>query len=124
MKKTVLVVLGAVVLVLVGGGAWALTRGDDETVERGTCAATSYELSVEKDDGGLEVSYELQSGAPDETWTVVVEQGDTTLLEGERRTDEDAELDLDVLADEKGDDSFTVTATPAEGEPCVATATR
>jgi hypothetical protein len=124
MKKTVLVVLGAVVLVLVGGGAWALTRGDDETVERGTCAATSYELSVEKDDGGLEVSYELQSGAPDETWTVVVEQGDTTLLEGERRTDEDAELDLDVLADEKGDDLFTVTATPAEGEPCVAAATR
>jgi hypothetical protein len=124
MKRTVLIVLGAIVLVLIGGGAWALTRGDDESVERGTCAATSYELSVEKDDEGLEVAYELQSGAPDETWDVVVEQGDTTLLEGERRTDEDAELDLDVIAQEDGADTFTVTATPADGEPCTATLTR
>ncbi|WP_193609848.1 hypothetical protein [Nocardioides lijunqiniae] len=124
MKRTVLIVVAAIVLVLIGGGAWALTRGDDETVERGTCGATSYELSVEKDDEGLEVAYELQSGAPDETWSVVMEQGDSTLLEGERRTDEDAELDLDVVAKESGSDTFTVTATPAEGEPCTATLTR
>jgi hypothetical protein len=124
MKKTVVVALGAVLLVLIGGGAWALTRGDDEAVKTGTCAANSYELNVEKDDGALEVSYELQSSAPDETWTVVVKQGDTTLLDGERRTDTDAELDLDVIADENGDDTFTVTATPEAGEPCVATLAR
>ena len=80
---------------------------------------------MEKEDGGLEVSFELQSTAPGETWDVVLQQGDTTLLEGQRQTDEDAELDLDAPADENGSDEFTATATPAAGgEPCTATLTR
>ena len=84
--------------------------------------AASTELSAEAEDGGLEVSFELQSTAPGETWDVVLEQGDTTLLEGQRQTDEDAELDLDAPADENGSDEFTATATPADGgEPCTAT---
>ena len=71
------------------------------------------------------VSFELQSSASDETWDVVLQQGDTTLLEGQRQTDEDAELDLDAPADEGGSDTFTATATPADGgEPCTATLTR
>lgn len=124
MKKAILVVAGALVLVLVAGSAWALMRGDDESTARGTCDATSYALSVENDDEGLEVTYELQSSAPGETWLVLVEQGDTTLLEGERMTDEDAELDVDVLAREDGADDFTVTVSSDQGEPCVATLTR
>ena len=39
-------------------------------------------------------------------------------------TDEDAELDVDVLAREDGADDFTVTASSDQGEPCVATLTR
>lgn len=124
MKKTILALVAALVVVLVAGGAWALTNGDDETTVRGTCDPASYEMSVESDDEGLEVTYELQSSAPGETWLVLVEQGGTSLLEGERQTDEDAELDLDVLAREDGADDFTVTATPEQGEPCVATLTR
>lgn len=124
MKKAILVVAGAVVLALVAGSAWALMRDDAESVARGTCGSASYELTVENDDEGLEVTYELQSSAPDETWLVLVEQGGTTLLEGERLTDEDAELDVDALGREDGADDFTVTATPAQGEPCVATLTR
>ena len=77
MKKAILVVAGALVLVLVAGSAWALMRGDDESTARGTCDAASYALSVENDDEGLEVTYELQSSAPGETWLVLVEQGGT-----------------------------------------------
>jgi len=126
MKKALLAIVAVVVVAAVAFGSWAAFAddGDDKTA-RGTCDSRSTELSVEQEDGGLEVSFELQSTAPGETWDVVLEQGDTTLLEGQRQTDEDAELDLDSPADENGSNEFTATATPADGgEPCTATLTR
>jgi hypothetical protein len=127
MKKVLLAIAAVVVATALGVGAWAAfgAEGDDGKTARGTCDTRSTELSVEPEDGGLEVSFELQSTAPGETWNVVLEQGGTTLLEGERQTDEDAELDLDAPADDGGSDEFTATATPADGgEPCTASLTR
>ena len=126
MKKKVVAagVVGAVVVAGVGVGAWAAFADDGEVTDRGTCGGTAYEISVEDDDGGLELSYELQSTGPGEVWQVLVEQGGTQVLAGERTTDEDGELDLDTPVDEAGADDFTVTVTPAEGEPCTATLTR
>lgn len=116
--------VGAVVVTAVGAGAWMAIADDDGTTERGACAGTSWTLSVDEDDGGLELEYELQSSGPGEVWQVSVTQGDSVVLEGERTTDEDGELDLDALVDEDGASGFEVVATPAQGEPCVATATR
>ncbi|MCD4535492.1 hypothetical protein LRP67_15485 [Nocardioides sp. cx-169] len=129
MTRTVLIAIGVVVVVAaVVIGGWLILRDDagrdGTTRERGDCGPVSYELTVERDDGQLEVSYELTSESPDETWRIVVEQGDTVLLEGERRTDSDAELDVEVAGDEDGSDTFIVTATPASGEVCVARLTR
>ena len=125
MKKALLAVAAVVVATALGLGAWTAFGAGDETWTRATCGDRSTELSVEPDDGGLEVSFELQSAAPGEVWDVVLEQGGTTLLEGQRQTDEDAELDLDAPADEDGSDEFTATATPADGgDPCTATLTR
>jgi hypothetical protein len=129
MKKALLALAAVVAVVAVGGGtALALSGGDDDKESRGTCGGNAYELAVEREDGGLEVTFELQSAAPGETWDVLVEQGGTTLLDGSRTTDEDGELDVDVPAHEKDGDTFTVTATPAAGatgaEPCTATVTR
>ncbi|MCW2773943.1 MAG: hypothetical protein JWN91_2269 [Nocardioides sp.] len=124
MKKTVLaIVVAMVVLVVAGGAVWALS-GDDETSATGTCGGATYEMSAENDDAGLEVTFELQSAAPGETWNVVVEQDDVSVLEGDRQTDEDAELDVDVTVNEDDGTSFTVTATPQNGDPCVATLER
>ena len=125
-KKALLAIVAVVVVAAVAFGSWAAFADDgDAKTARGTCDNRTTELSVEKEDGGLEVSFELQSSAPDETWDVVLQQGDTTLLEGQRQTDEDAELDLDAPADSNGSDEFTVTATPAAGgESCTATLTR
>jgi hypothetical protein len=127
MKRALLAIAAVVVATALGVGAWAAfgAEDDDGSTARGTCDSRSTELSAESEDGGLEVSFELQSTAPGETWDVVLEQGSTTLLEGQRQTDEDAELDLDAPADENGSDEFTATATPADGgEPCTATLTR
>lgn len=126
MKKNILIAAAAVLaVVLVAGGVWwAFGSGDDEQTARGTCGNTTHELSVEPEDGGLEVTFELQSAGPGETWDVVVEQDGTAVLEGERQTDEDAELDVDVTVSESDGTSFTVTATPENGEPCTASLER
>ena len=126
MKKIVLAgIVAVVVLVVAAGGAWWALGGDSEKSERGTCGNATYELSAEGEDGGVEVTFEVQSAAPGETWQVVIEQDGTEVYSGTRQTDEDAELDLDAPADSNGSDEFTVTATPAAGgESCTATLTR
>jgi len=125
MKKALLALTALVVVAAVVIGSWVAVADDGDKTARGTCADRSTELTAEQDDGALEVSFELQSTAPGETWDVVLQQGDTTLLEGQRQTDEDAELDLDAPADENGSNELTATATPADGgEPCTATLTR
>ena len=93
---------------------------------RGTCGDATYEFSVEAEDGGLEVTFELQSAAPGETWDVAVEQGGTSLLQGERQTDEDAELDVDVFADEAGSADSPHATPPDAGRRalCCVTLTR
>lgn len=116
--------VGVIVAGSVGVGAWAAFADDAETSQRGVCAGTAYELSVGDDDGGLELAFELQTTTPGQTWTVVVEQGDRVVLQGDRVTDEDAELDLDTPVDRDGSSAFTVTATPELGDPCVVTLTR
>ncbi|WP_139983884.1 hypothetical protein [Nocardioides litoris] len=123
-KKVAAGVVGILAVAGVGAGTWVAVADDDGTTARGACGGAAYELTVEEDDGGLELSYELQSSGPGEVWTVEVTQGDATVLEGERTTDEDGELDLDAPVDEGGATAFRVTATPEQGEPCVASATR
>jgi hypothetical protein len=129
MKKAVLAAVAAVVLVVAvaGGAVWAL-GGDDERTERGTCGTATWELSVEDEDGGVEVTFEVQSAAPGETWDVVVEQDGTEVYSGTRQTDEDAELDVDTTVSSKDGSTFTATATPqtdnGAGDACTASLTR
>ena len=119
MKKSVLAsVIAVVVIVVAAGGAWWALGRDSETTQRGTCGNATYELSAEDEDGGVEVTFEVQSAAPGETWQIVIEQDGTEVYSGTRQTDEDAELDVDVTVSEKDGSSFTATATPQNGEPC------
>jgi len=122
MSKPILaVVAAAVVLLVVAGGAWwALAGGDNEKTVHGTCGSSTWELSTEDEDGGVEVTFELQSAAPAETWQVVIEQDGIEVYSGTRQTDEDAELDVDVTVSGKDGSSFTATATPENGEVCTA----
>lgn len=125
MKKVLAAVAVVAVVVVAGVVAWITLAGDDEATAQGVCGpVTSWELSSEDEDGMREVAFELLSAGPDETWTVEVVQGDQVVYEGERQTDEDAEIDLDVRADAAGASDFAVTATPESGEECVATLTR
>lgn len=116
------VAAGAVAALAVAGlgvGAWATFGGDEEHTERGTCADRAYELTLDEDDGGLELEFELQSAGPGEVWNVVIEQGSDQILSGDRTTDEDGEIDLDNPVEPDGTQTYVVTATPEQGESCV-----
>lgn len=111
----------AVVLVLgIAVTAWVLTRDGDQSA-RGVCDNRSYEFALEADDGGLEVSYELQTMAPGEVWTVQIEQDGNVLTEGDWTTDADGEIDLDAFTQPENGDEFTVEASNSAGDVCTAT---
>lgn len=124
MQKKAVIGAGAAAAVVVGLGTWWAVdaTAEAQAAERGTCGGATWELSAEEEDGGTEVSAELQSSGPGEAWEVELMRGDTALLAGTRTTDEDGEIDVDAFASgAPGDATYAVTFTPAEGEPCTAT---
>ncbi len=106
----------------VGAGAgawWWAASGEESAIADGTCAAATYQLEAEDDDDRVDVSFDLQTSAPGERWTLVLREGDTVLVQGERMSDEDAELDVEARVPQDGERTFTVEATPvAGGETC------
>lgn len=128
MKKSTksVAAVAAVVVVGAGAGAWWWSASADQTQRTdGTCAQARYQLETEDEDGDrVDVSFELQTAAPGERWTLVLREGDTVLVEGERMSDEDAELDIEAQVPQDGERTFTVEATPvAGGETCTAEVT-
>ena len=123
MKKAVIGGVAAAAVVIGAGSWWAIdSQVEAQTTERGTCGGATWELSAEGEDGGTEVSAELQSSAPGEEWQVELTRDDTSLLTGARTTDEDGEIDVDAYSSgNPGDATYAVTFTPADGEPCTAT---
>ena len=103
----------AVATVLCAGAAtvtWLFMDGG-EAVAAGSCPNANYVLEAEREGNVLEVSFELQTSAPGETWEIQVAQADEVLLEATRESDVDAEIDIDVYAVSDGASDFTATAT-------------
>jgi hypothetical protein len=127
--KVATIALGAAAAVVLSAGAatatWMVVDGGDAS-QAGQCAAATYSLEAEREDGALEISFELQTDAPGQAWEVEVAHDGDVLLAGERQTDTDAEIDVDVNAARDSEGEFTATATPVgdtTGEPCTATLT-
>lgn len=110
----------ALLAVLVGGATWlALEPTADRT--DGSCDTAYVELAAEPDDGVVEVEFDLTSNAPGEAWHIVVERDGRVVHETDRRTDEDAEIEVDLVQEPGADQPLSVTATREGGTPCVAT---
>jgi len=121
-KKAVIGGAAAAVLVIGFGSWWAIDSSlESAASERGTCGSATWEIDTEPEDGGTEVSAELQSAASGESWAVSLDREDTVLLAGTRTTDEDGEIDLDAFSSSDAPATYTVTFTPADGESCTAT---
>ena len=110
--------------VVVGLGSWWAVgrRRGARPPSAAPAVARPGSCRAEAEDGGTEVSAELQSAGPGEAWQVELTRDDTSLLTGTRTTDEDGEIDVDAYsAGNPGDATYAVTFTPADGEPCTAT---
>lgn len=113
-NKVVIGIVAAVILIAVAATVTWWQLDQDPAPKTGSCDGATYSLEAEREGETLEVSFELQSTAPAETWQVSIEQDGDVLLEGERMTDEDAEIDVDAFATRNQDGTFTVTATQGE----------
>lgn len=123
-SRIVIPIAVAVGVLGAAGATWAVveSRSDQESVARGTCANASYVLSAEPEDSGIEVSLELQSAVPGETWQVDLAYNGSSLISGQRTTDEDAEIDVDAYVDDAADaHEFVARFSTVDGEPCMAT---
>lgn len=109
----------AVLGVGIGVAATAVYLQDRESEVRSTCAQNAAVLSAEPEDGGTEASFELQSAAPGESWTVELRHNDKVLVSGTRVTDEDAEIDLDAfIGSDVEKNRFVVDFRGPAGERC------
>lgn len=122
MQRKAVIPVAAAAVVAMGLGAWWVvdaTAGAEAT-ERGACGSAFWEFTVEPEDGGTEVSVELQSSGPGEAWEVSLQRAGTTLLSDTRTTDGDGEIDVDAFSSADAEATYSVTLTPADGEPCTA----
>lgn len=122
MNRTKIAGLAVALLVVIAAAAGVVVwqGGDAEARDAGQCDNASYVLESEREDNATEVSFEVQSNEPGQTWEVQIKQGDEVLTEGTRTTDEDAEIDVDAYAIEGAGGDITATATQGE-QTCTAT---
>lgn len=94
---------------------------DVEREARGRCTGTSrWELSLEKEYGRIEVDLEIDTARRGRAWKVVLHHDGTQIVNRQRRTDREGEIDLRRLRrDTPGLDRFSFKAIDrVNGEVC------
>ena len=122
MNRTKIAGLAVAILVVIAAAASLVwwQSSDAEARDAGSCDDASFVLESEHEDNATEVSFEVQSTEPGQTWRVEITQGDDVLTEGSRTTDEEAEIDVDAYATEGASGDITATATQGS-QTCTAT---
>ena len=125
-KRRLLGTTAVTVLALVASGPAAARDGADEVRVRGLCGGgTSSELRVERDDGELEVRFELDHDRAGVPWRVVlVHERRVVWRVDARRTRSNGELEVRrTLRDLPGTDTVSARAVGPRGLVCRASAT-
>jgi hypothetical protein len=78
---------------------------------RGACGAGSYEFSVDREDGGLEVSVDVDRVAPGSRWRVTMRHDGNRFYRNVLRADGEGDLDVErQRPDTSGRDTFRFRA--------------
>ncbi len=108
---TAVVALGAVPLSLATA---APAHADAE--RHGTCGTGLYELSVDREGGGFDVSVDLDRLAAGQEWRVVIRHDGSKVASVVRRADNEGDLELErYRKNSAGKDAFKFTATRVGG---------
>jgi len=83
---------------------------------RGTCGGGVYELSVDREAGGYEVSVDLDRVATTSRWTITMRQDGSRYFRGTRHADHEGDVDVERLRpNTAGGDVFTFRAKKVGG---------
>ena len=113
-------------IVLAGGSAASASGGGGHTAAGRCSASADWKLHVKKDDGKLEMEYEVDSNQRGQTWTVLVTDNGNQVFAGDKVTKgRSGSFTVQThTANLAGDDKFVATATnAASGETCTGTLT-
>lgn len=77
----------------------------------GACGPGRYELSVDREDGGYDVSVDLDRLAPGSKWRVVVRHEGRTVADVVRTAERDGDVDVErSVRGTRGTETFSFTA--------------
>lgn len=109
--------------VALAGSATAAPGAPADREKRGTCAGGTYELQAEREDGGYEVTVDLDRLAPGSTWKVVLRHEGRRVAAVKRTADAEGDVELEAYrSGTPGSETFSFRATPVGGgQGCSAT---
>ena len=87
--------LGAALALAVPTALVVAAPAHADVERRGACGAGSYELSVDREDGGYEASVDIDRVAPGSRWRVVMRHDGQRFYRNVLRADREGELDVD-----------------------------
>lgn len=119
--------VGGVGALVVAPGAAASIAGADRTSERaGACGDARYDAELDRDDGALESSFEIDEAKPGQRWLITLSHNGEKFFDRELSTDREGEIDVEEQrADAAGTDEFTMSAKRVGGAgECSVTLTR
>ena len=88
--------------------------------KHGTCAGARYDFDVDRERGGFEVSFEVDSNTPNQKWRLVLFQNGDRVFRDVRTTDGEGEVDFERLRpNTPGADTFRAKAVKlSNGQSC------
>lgn len=104
---------------LVAASQTAASAAADAGIERrGVCGQSAvYDAEVDREDGGLEVNFDLDRAASGERWRIVLDQNGEGFFNEVRTVDREGEIDVEIQRpDRSGTDEFRMQATRMSGE--------
>jgi len=125
MRKTGMVVAGALVFAVLGGSGVALA-GNNDVIEQGSCSGSSdWKLKLSSEDAGFEVEFEVDQNVTGDRWRVKIRHDGDLVFNNVRTTQGDSgsfEVRI-VEPDNGGTDRFRARARNlSTDEVCVGTA--
>ena len=115
-RTTALTAAGAVLAVPTAVLAAGPASAETEVDRYGQCGGGRYEFSVDREDGGYEVSVDLDNVAPGSRWKVVLRHDGNRFFKRTLTADNEGDLDVDRnRANTSGDDRFKFRAVRADG---------
>ncbi|HEX5986652.1 MAG TPA: hypothetical protein VFY86_09045 [Nocardioides sp.] len=106
---------------------FALAAPASADVEKvGNCAGARYDFDVDRERGGYEVSFEVDSNTPNQKWRLVLFHNGDRVFRDVRTTDREGEVDFERLRpNTPGADTFRAKAVKlSNGQSCSVRITR